>query len=217
MSAEISKYNRRNEVIGMVKHMSGTSRWSLTLFRSGGYTKEDELKDALFSFGRTNSEVIDSSCKLRIPYGITHLLKRFQVSDDALEAGFIIDFSTKKMNDTQNERWVVFEMILSSSEKHPNCRPRDSCVYSIGYGHECFEMIEVSPLADKLPDKIWVQVRPLDDKTLAWVISQDNILLSDDKEQKTLHDFYDINVTLMNKEYIRLPGPPDSNYNFFNV
>jgi len=47
-------------------------------------------------------------------------------------------------------------------------------------------------------------------------VSQNNILLCDDKEQKTLHDFYDINVIELNKEYIRLPGPPASSYKFFN-
>ena len=201
----------------MVKDISGTSRWSLTLFRSGGYTKEDELADALFLFGRTNYEVIDNSCSLRLPYGIAHMIKKFRLSDNALETGFIIDFSTKKMADSQYGNWDEFEMILSSSEKaNPHCRSRDSSVYCLENGSECFEMIEVSPHATKLPNKLWLQVRPLDDRTLAWVISQNNILLCDDKEQKTLHDFYDINVSAMNKEYIRLPGPPDSGYKFFN-
>ena len=77
-------------------------------------------------------------------------------------------------------------------------------------------MIEVSPESNKLPNKVWIQVRPLDDLVLAWVISQNNILLSDDKEQKTLHDFCELNIIQIYEKYIRLPGPPDSNYNFFN-
>lgn len=201
----------------MVKDMIGTSRWSLTLFRSGGYTREDELEDALFSFGRMSWEVLENSHKLRLPYGIMLMLKRVRLSGDALESGFIIDFSTKKMSDKRYDKWGEFEKILSSSEKpNSHCRPRNSSVYSLRDGSQCFEMIEVSPHAEKLPNKIWVQVRPLDDRTLAWVVSQNNILLCDDKEQKTLHDFYDINVIELNKEYIRLPGPPASSYKFFN-
>ena len=197
--------------------MIGTSRWSLTLFRSGGYTREDELEDALFSFGRMSWEVLENSNKLRLPYGIMLMLKRVRLSGDALESGFIIDFSTKKMSDKRYGEWGEFEKIMSSSEKpNPHCRSRNSCVYSLRDGSQCFEMVEVSPHSEKLPNKIWVQVRPLDDRTLAWVVSQNNILLCDNKEQKTLHDFSDINVIELNKEYIRLPGPPDSRYKFFN-
>lgn len=201
----------------MGRDISGKSRWSLTLFRSGGYTKNSELKDALFSFGRTKDEVLENPYRLRLPYGISHILSRFDISDDALESGFIIDFSTKEIFDNISGRWCRFEKIISSSER-PNrhCRPRESSVYSTENGSECFEMIEVSPESNKLPNKVWIQVRPLDDLVLAWVISQNNILLSDDKEQKTLHDFCELNIIQIYEKYIRLPGPPDSNYNFFN-
>ena len=56
----------------MVRNMRNKNLWSLTLVRSGGYAKADELEDAQFAFGRT-SEVIESHPKLRIPTGLVEL------------------------------------------------------------------------------------------------------------------------------------------------
>ena len=201
----------------MVKEISGRSRWSLTLFRSGGYEKNNELRDALFSFGRTKEEVLQNCHKLRLPNGIIHLISRFGLSEEVLESGFIIDISIKKVSATKSERWCNFTKIISSSERvNHHCLQRESSVYSTDYGFECFEMIEVSPESEKMPNRVWVRVSPLNDQSLAWAISQNNILSCDDKEQKTLHDFSDINISEPIDQCIRLPGPPASDYNFLN-
>ena len=66
-------------------------------------------------------------------------------------------------------------------------------------------MIEVTP--ERLPPNLWIRVRPLDDITLAWVISENNLLTSDDKEQKTLDDYFDFNLPELERCYLTLPGP----------
>jgi hypothetical protein len=59
----------------------------LTLVRSGGYTENNGLEDALFVFGRTFEEV-KLMPKCRIPTGLVNLLRRNKMQNIALETGF---------------------------------------------------------------------------------------------------------------------------------
>jgi hypothetical protein len=68
-----------------------------------------------------------------------------------------------------------------------------------------------------MPNQLWIRASPLDDMTLAWVLSQDKILRSDVNEQKTLHDFWELEISNPKPiEYLRLPPPPETPYNFFD-
>ena len=63
--------------------------------RSGGYTKNNELEDALFAFGRNYNEVKEHP-RCRLPKGIVNLLIRSEMDKVALETGFIVEISMKK-------------------------------------------------------------------------------------------------------------------------
>ena len=63
--------------------------------RSGGYTKNDELEDALFAFGRNYNEVKEFP-RCRLPTGIVNLLRRSELDKVALETGFSIEIYLKR-------------------------------------------------------------------------------------------------------------------------
>ena len=59
--------------------------------------------------------------------------------------------------------------------------------------------------------------RHLDDRTLALILSEGKILSGDINEQKTLHEFYEIEISGPKSiEFLRLPPPPDRPYGFFD-
>ena len=68
-----------------------------------------------------------------------------------------------------------------------------------------------------MPSQLWIKISPLDDRTLAWILSEGKILSGDINEQKTLHDFYEIEISGPKSiEFLRLPPPPDRPYGFFD-
>lgn len=196
----------------MVREISNLNKWSLILARSGGYKIDNELNDALFLYGRTSREILLSqknNIKSRLPNGVIYLLKKANLTELALETGFIIDISNKDKNINPRGEWQKFEQILSSCKDPSISSQLEQCtwgVYSVDDGDRCFEMIEITP--SKLPSNVWIKVRPLDEQTLAWLISQNNLLSDGDKEQKTLDDFFDFNLPELNRSFLTLPGPP---------
>jgi hypothetical protein len=53
--------------------------------------------------------------------------------------------------------------------------------------------------------------------TLALVLSQDKMLRGDLNEQRTLHDFWELEISNPKPvEYLRLPPPTETQYNFFD-
>ena len=187
--------------------------WSLTLVRSGGYEVSNELEDAVFSFGRTADEVrIIPKC--RIPKGLVNLLIRHNLVEEALEIGFFLEISSKPIN---KRGWIKFERIIYVEPKF-SC-PRRKVVRSIFSVIDGFDTFEINtyPWSESMPNQLWLKVNSLDDMTIAWIISQDKLLYGDSNEQKNLHDFYELEISTPEKiEYLRLPPPPESPYNFFD-
>tara|TARA_B110000003_G_scaffold197650_1_gene196349 strand:+ start:1953 stop:2567 length:615 start_codon:yes stop_codon:yes gene_type:complete len=204
----------------MVDENSNSAEWSLTLVRSGGYKIDNELNDALFLYGRTSKEILLSkknNFKQHLPNGVIHLLEKSNLTDLALETGFVVNISINKKNNNIESGWEKFEKVITSSLKKNSPLQLDEAiwgVYSLYEGDRCFEMIGITP--EKLPSNVWIEVKPLDQKTLAWVISQDNILTSDDKEQKTLDDFFELNLSELSRSYLTLPGPSNCRNSFLN-
>jgi hypothetical protein len=197
----------------MVRKISDSQEWSLILVRSGGYTIDNELNDALFHFGRTFKEIMllkkNNLKPNSLPNAVTYLLKKNLLSDVALETGFIIDISKKEKHNDINYQWIKFEKIISSCKSRNTPMGIDEClwgVYSLDNGNMSFEMIGITP--ETLPTNLWIKVRPLSDRNLAWILSQNNLLKSDEKEQKTLDDFFECNLPELHKSFITLPGPP---------
>jgi len=182
------------------------------LIRSGGYTRNNELEDALFAFGRNYTEVKEFP-RCRLPTGIVNLLRRNKLDKVALETGFFIEISLKKKSQRD---WYKFEQIISVK---PKSRPFDysqRAVFSIFDGFDTFEL-GTNPWSEFMPSQLWIKISPLDDRTLAWVLSEGKILCGDINEQKTLHDFYEIEISVPKSvEYLRLPPPPDRPYYFFD-
>ena len=196
----------------MVRNMRNKNLWSLTLVRSGGYAKADELEDAQFAFGRT-SEEIESHPKLRIPTGLVELLKKTKLDGDALETGFFVELSSKLI---KGEGWFKFEQIICTESKSAcSQEPSSRAVFSSDGGFDTFEL-NTFPWTKVKPRQVWVRVSGLNDQTLAWVLSKTSILCGDQNEQKTLHDFYDLEICNPEPiEYLCLPPPTESSYNFF--
>ena len=197
----------------MVRKISDSQEWSLILVRSGGYTIDNELNDALFHFGRTFNEIMllkkNNLKPNSLPNAVTYLLKKNLLSDVALETGFIIDISKKEKHNDINCQWIKFEKIISSCKSRNTPMGIDEClwgVYSLDNGNMSFEMIGITP--ETLPTNLWIKVRPLGDRNLAWILSQNNLLKSDEKEQKTLDDFFDFNLPELTRNFLVLPGPP---------
>ena len=180
--------------------------------RSGGYTKNNELEDALFAFGRNYTEVKEFP-RCRLPTGIVNLLRRNKLDKVALETGFLIEISLKKK---PQREWYRFEQIMSVKPKGSPWDYSQRAVFSIFDGFDTFEL-GTNPWSEFMPSQLWVRISPLDDRTLAWVLSEGKILYGDINEQKTLHDFYEIEISIPKPiEYLRLPPPPDRPYNFFD-
>ena len=180
--------------------------------RSGGYTKNDELEDALFAFGRNCNEVKEFP-RCRLPTGIVNLLRRSELDKVALETGFSIEISLKRK--TQRE-WCRFEQILSVKAKSHPYDYSQRAIFSIFDGFDTFEL-GTNPWSEFMPSQLWIKLSSLNDQTLAWVLSEGKILSGDINEQKTLHDFYEIEISGPKSiEYLRLPPPPDRPYNFFD-
>ena len=180
--------------------------------RSGGYTKNDELEDALFAFGRNYTEVKEFP-KCRLPTGIVNLLRRKKLDKIAIETGFFIEISLKKRS---LREWCRFEQIMSVKPKSHHYDHSQRAIFSIFDGFDTFEL-GTNPWSEFMPSQLWVKLSPLDDQTLAWVLSEGKILCGDINEQKTLHDFYEIEISGPKTiEYLRLPPPPDRPYNFFD-
>lgn len=142
------------------------------------------------------------------------MLKRTNLQDDALETGFFLEISSKPLS--QND-WFKFEQIIS-------VKPKSTCplgtslraVFSVDDGYDTFEL-GTFPWSDSMPSQLWVRVSVLDDRTLAWILSQKNLLCGDENEQKTLHDFSNLEISNPKPvEYLRLPPPPELPYNFFD-
>ena len=187
--------------------------WNLTLVRSGGYTKNDELEDATFAFGRTTEEV-KRFPKSRIPTGLVNLLRRTDLQDEALETGFFLEISSSTIN---QENWFKFEQIITASPKC-ECPMGTSLrgVFSVADGFDTFEL-GTFPWSESMPNQLWIKVSPLDEPTLAWALSQDKILCGDLNQQMNLHDFCELEISNPKPvEYLRLPPPPDRPYNFFD-
>tara|TARA_B100001250_G_scaffold412265_1_gene443025 strand:+ start:837 stop:1430 length:594 start_codon:yes stop_codon:yes gene_type:complete len=196
----------------MVRNFLNSNEWSLILIRSGGYRIDNELNDSLFLYGRTPKEILrcqKNNLKSRLPSALIYLLKKANLTELALETGFIIDISKKNNNMNIGGKWQKFEQIILSSKDRSVEPDIAQCiwgVYSADKGDRCFEMIEITP--GKLPSNVWIKVRPLDEQTLAWIISQNNLLSDDDKEQKKLDDFFDFNLPELDRSFLTLPGPP---------
>ena len=196
----------------MVRKISA-QEWSLILVRSGGYTIDNELNDALFHFGRTFTEIMllkkNNFKPNSLPNAVIYLLKKNLLSDVALETGFIIDISKKEKHNDIDYQWIKFEKIISSCKSRKTPMGIDEClwgVYSLDNGNTSFEMIGIA--TETLPSNLWIKVRPLGDRNLAWILSQNNLLKSDEKEQKTLDDFFDFNLPELTRNFLVLPGPP---------
>ncbi len=182
------------------------------MVRSGGYTKNNELEDALFAFGRNYTEVKEFP-RCRLPTGIVNLLRRKNLDKVALETGFFIEISLRRK---PHREWCRFEQIMSVKPKSNSYDHSQRAVFSIFDGFDTFEL-GTNPWSEFMPSQLWVNITSLNDQTLAWVLSEGNILSGDINEQKTLHDFYEIEISGPKSiDYLRLPPPPDRPYNFFD-
>ena len=180
--------------------------------RSGGYTKNNELEDALFAFGRNYNEVKEHP-RCRLPKGIVNLLIRSEMDKVALETGFIVEISMKKKS---RKQWFRFEQVMSVKPKSSPYDYSQRAIFSIFDGFDTFEL-GTNPWSEFMPSQLWIKISPLVDRTLAWILSEGKILSGDINEQKTLHDFYEIEISGPKSiEFLRLPPPPDRPYGFFD-
>jgi len=205
----------------MVNETKSNKIWSITLVRDYKSDMSDDIEIAMFVYGRTADE-IDDECRksLRIPNGLTHLLKTSHLTKEALETGFCVEISRNPQN---SDDWVQFTATVHVQRKEPPCPfTQTRVLYVAQFPDATFEMVDLSgPCSEqKMPQKLWLRAVELSYRQLAWVLNQ-NFLSSEKYEQKTLDEWFNFGDTEDSKcQFTRpksliLPGPVDKVQPFF--
>jgi len=188
--------------------------WTLNAFRNGEQGLVRRLEDAEFRFGRTCEEALEFGIRI-LPTGLISLIKQSGLGE-ALESGFSLEISRKPI---PSREWVNFEKLIGDDAVGPNWEnPRSVYASSELDGTVEFEKVGNPCVGFKqIPSKLWIRAKPLTMPLISWAIS--NKIFSCPKgDQRTLHDWFELNPDLpINKSKVMaLPGPSDWNYTFLN-
>jgi len=188
--------------------------WTMNAFRNGEQGLVRRLEDAEFRFGRTCEEALEFGIRI-LPTGLISLIKQSGLGE-ALESGFSLEISRKPI---PSREWVNFEKLIGDDAVGPNWEnPRSVYASSELDGTVEFEKVGNPCVGFKqIPSKLWIRAKPLTMPLISWAIS--NKIFSCPKgDQRTLHDWFELNPDLpINKSKVMaLPGPSDWNYTFLN-
>tara|TARA_B100001123_G_scaffold385036_1_gene458265 strand:- start:32 stop:673 length:642 start_codon:yes stop_codon:yes gene_type:complete len=203
--------------------------WTLTVLRNGSQGPVEGLENAEFRFGRTGEEVVRSYSGLglteeeverrrmrRLSTGVASLVKSFDIEEDALESGFMIEI---RRTTGHASNWREYSMLAGNESWGPSMEnPRS--VYACHELEGSVEFADVgSPCSfyNQLPRRLWIRVSPLTMPIIAWAISNE-IFSCPKGDQRSLHEWVDMgSLTVKNgaKELI-LPGPPYEEYYFLS-
>jgi len=189
--------------------------WTLNAFRNGEQGLVRSLDDAEFRFGRTGDEALEFGIRI-LPSGIISLIKQRGLEGEALESGFSLDICRIP---NPGKEWISFEKLIGDDAVGPNWEnPRS--VYASSELEGAVEFVKVgNPCVgfNQIPSKLWIRAKPLTMPLISWAISN-KIFSCPNGDQRTLHDWFELNSDIpKNKSKVMaLPGPSDWNYTFLN-
>ena len=189
--------------------------WTLNAFRNGEQGLVRSLEDAEFRFGRTGDEALEFGIRI-LPTGLVSLIKQRGLEEEALESGFSLEICRIP---NPNKEWINFEKLIGDDAVGPNWEnPRS--VYASSELEGTVEFVKVgNPCTGfkEIPSKLWIRAKTLTMPLISWAMSN-NIFSCPKGDQRTLHDWLELNSDIpKNKSKVMaLPGPSDWNYTFLN-
>ena len=193
----------------MVRDNEPASSWSLTHVRTGVCGSGDALDCALFSFGREHTEM-HMGDSLRLPTAVIEMIEETGLGDEAMETGFVLEIRSKRPPFGGRGLWTELDLLFQRAGANPfDVRG----VYVSSARTSTAEMVCFCQTMRPLPQRVWMRVLPISDRTLAWLLDE-GLLGRSASFQTTLHEFCDLGVDLPSAEVLPLPGPPFVPYNF---
>ena len=189
--------------------------WTLNAFRNGEQGLVRSLEDAEFRFGRTSDETLEFGIRI-LPTGLVSLINQRGLEEEALESGFTLEICQIPI---ANKEWINFEMLIGDDAFGPNWESPRS-IYASSELEGTVEFVKVgNPCLGfkQIPSKLWIRAKPLTMPLISWAIS--NKIFSCPKgDQRTLHDWFEMNSAIPKNrsKIMALPGPSDWNYTFLN-
>ena len=219
----------------MTTNLNGDHRhWNLSLVRKYSPTAK-KIEVATFYFGRDLDELAptglpDVGARLlalskrgalapnsddlevrRLPLGLISLLKKANLTEEALEVGFHVEMTIQ--NPGQDDSWSKFVAVAEATRwgrmrggfRSDTLR----ATYVEGDTSNTLEFVSLDPWAEKMPPCIWMRAKELPDEILAGVIAE-GILSHNIGFQTTLDEFMDLGFesTSCSARELPLPGPP---------
>jgi hypothetical protein len=197
----------------MSKRTKSNLTWTLTILRNGKQGHSKRLEEAVFQYGRSQSEVPESQVS-RIPTGLITAVERSGLEGEALETGFLVEMSTRPQTESA---WLEFASTATVSDKVPWGRsrtlyatPLDTTLEFIEIGSFCSSSMTIN-----LPPRIWVRALELPLSTVAWAMSN-GIYESGKSRQIGLGEWVEFSnpPETPDVEILPLPGPVEREYNF---
>ena len=180
----------------MSRKVESNSLWSLTVLRDGSQGGSPKLEEAQFRFGRSRGEVKNSRV-CTAPSGVIAAIENFGLADQSLEAGVLIEMSTR-----EETGWMEFSSLVTQTKTElmdPSYGPDGPVInntrslYTSGTDLCSLEFIAMSnPYAPsgKMPDKIWIRASELPSNRIAWALDN-GIFESQPTKQETLHQWFE--------------------------
>ena len=195
----------------MVRDTEPASDWSLTHVRTGVCGSGDALDRALFSFGREHTEMhIGDS--LRLPTAVIEMIEETGLGDEAMETGFVLEIRSKRPPPRRRGFWTELDLLF----QHAGTNPFDvRGVYAPSARTSTAEMVCFCQTMRPLPQRVWMRVLAIPERTLAWLLDE-GLLGRSSSFQTTLHEFCDLGVDSPTTEALPLPGPPLVPYGFLS-
>lgn len=191
--------------------------WTLSVFRNAEQGDLEELdKLTQFRFGRF-AEEMEMTPVASLSSGLISLVKKQGYEGDALEAGFMVHMTTKKVSDD----WERFDLLAGHASwmETREMRRNPRSVYSSEGLEGCVEFVEIhscSPRMSSLPEMISMRISPLPMPIMAWGFSKGFFSIPKTR-QATLGEWVDLpEIKQKNSvEILALPGPTPMKYSFF--
>jgi len=179
----------------MSRKVKSNSLWSLTVLRDGAQGGSPKLEEAQFRFGRSRGEVKNSRV-CTAPSGVIAAIENFGLADQSLEAGVLIEMSTR-----EETGWMEFSSLVTQTktEKMDPSWPDGPVInstrslYTSGTDPCSLEFIAIAkPYAPsgKMPAKIWIRASELPSNRIAWALDN-GIFESQPTKQETLHQWFE--------------------------
>ena len=188
--------------------------WTLTVLRIGSDDFSSDLEEAEFRFGRYNWELSDPEHDAtRIPQGLADVVREADIVDEALEAGFTVEMTTRG---DAGPGWTEFRSTVTMTGDKPWQSPRTLYAPPEGASIEMIEILSCSRPSGRMPGKIWIRVTELSDAVVCWAVEKGVFKPSRDRQMKldNWFEFQEGKKGPPSSKAIPLPGPSERAFRF---